>query len=82
MASRTVRVGVNPELLSPGLAVLRVVTLEIQAGNELWVPYVGRRIPMAVQAPFHGHWLYLGNHFHLVDATVAGNAADAAINMG
>lgn len=82
MAGRAIDLWVDFKLFGPLRVVFfRVVHFEIQLSHEVRVADVTLRVAVAIETPLHRHRLDLSYDFHLVNATVAGNATDALVDV-
>ena len=82
VTGRTIDVRLDLEFLRPLRSVgFRVLDFQIQLRNQIGVANVLRRIPMAIQAPFHRHRLDLSDDFHLVNPTMARHTTDPFVDV-
>lgn len=88
MTCRTIRGWVQFQLITQSLAerqgvfIARIAGLPGHAGDLVERPEVGFGITMAFEAPGHAERLFVLDHFHLIDSTMAGDAADATVDVG
>lgn len=82
MTDRTTRIRLDAQFLGPLFVILFwVLKFERQVGYHFWIANMRSWVSVAIETPLHRQRFFLFDDFHFVDPAVAGNAADAFVDM-